>query len=252
MPWLSSSERLAEAHRLTEQVASTMTRCEVPDYDVVVSDYSSNIAVKSLPTRRSLKRTNSWLQHHYERETDMITTASLSSVSLAPTGRNGNGSASCFTTGEFHEILHAPQVAMLSDRERDVVRMRMTEYGDFLNGRSIILNMSLDYERLPFDATGSPTITARTKILDITKRKIYTGIEHFKIQCGIASDRVMQEHFSHLHCFSDDCYRQFSGNAFCLPQFSTIFICLVASIEYATLARLSSDFNVACDSSAAV
>ena len=78
-------------------------------------------------------------------------------------------------------------------------------------------------------------------MLDFSEMKVYTGLEHLKVQLGIHDDEEVAHLFPSYNQFTEECYRHMSGNAFSLPQFATVFLCVASSIDLATIKRLISE-----------
>ena len=94
----------------------------------------------------------------------------------------------------------------------------------------------------PFPSTLFPCVTTRLRVLDFSDMKLYSGLEHLKLQLGIHDDKEVTQLFQSYGQFTEECYRHIAGNGFSLPQFATVFLCVASSIDLVTLKRLTSEY----------
>ena len=240
MPWLTTDERKRESEKLTAAVRAKCALCVSSQLDVPMAAYATRLVPKSVGTgkrKRELSRGNSWVNDHHEHECRMVADGYLG---ISCHGASSSGSSS-FTRHETDEIMNSIVLSNLPQREQDFVRMRVLEFGTALRGQSIALNMTLDYDPRPFPATLFPCITTRLKVLDFSEMKVYTGLEHLKVQLGIHDDEEVARLFPSYNQFTEECYRHMSGNAFSVPEFATVSLCVASSIDLATIKRLTSE-----------
>ena len=169
--------------------------------------------------RRQLGRTNSWLEEHYVH-------------SAHATGPPKSAEAVAFTAEQIDELMSAPGVCCLPDREQDIVRLKAKEFGSFLYGRTITVSTTLQFGHCPSLAVRAHTLTCGVRFFDFNLRRIWHGFEHFKIQLGVDSDLAVESLYPSLQTnFLDAQLRHMAGDGFALPAFAVFFLAIIYSLH---------------------
>ena len=229
-----SSERAARFRSDMDAIADGLPSVDTaPPIDAYLTDL--HLPAQRRP-KRELSRGTSWLHEHRlhcSMQSVGVAGRAVSSVASATTP-----SPRSFTTEEIERYMDNPGVTCLPLRERDILRMKMVEFGDGICGHSLPVHTSIDFDHKPFKRTSLCCVTPRLKVFDFDIGRCYSGYELFKIQLGIPSDGAVCNAFPHLDQISDDQLRHLAGNAFSLPAFATVFIALVGSLAEEEVLRM--------------
>ena len=134
-------------------------------------------------------------------------------------------------------LLSSSHVATITARERDLLRLRVWEYGEELSRLIVPLHESLGRSK-PHRLGHVNALLPHSLLFHGKCMRLLLGWVHFNIQMGLPSEAAMEEYVPQHAEFTDPLYRKAVGNAFSNDAFATVVIAIWGSVHPAEMSGL--------------